>query len=806
MNKDKQRMHNSSIHIERISYITIICVFVLASFFQVYKLINGQCLFFCDEYAKTFLSVQVGVIVLPISLLALLSGLMREGFLGIGYIEYSLRIKPKYFKQKTNIMLLLLFLLYSVVLYVFHLDVLVFGFLIATFVVIAVSIQQLFDAIINGSRANDEIEEYFLLTIESGSAKEISFLLDRLYNSLEASEKDEKRIESIKTIAKKVCEIIAASDKKILFKDWYNDFCVKMMDSNYECGLFLVYNYYVKYVSKENRSDELFHRALNGCLKNANLQKLQNEVWFKELIKSVPRIIGYTNINESRKKEELKQILELLGQSLGRNIASSDSTIDYGKWHWLADDLFSYNKTKQNEDINYLAGLVIGLIRSGAFAFTKTIFFDEEFQKMYFQKAKKTLEFYIIIHCYLRYLAYYVELIDNQIKNGCINYLRNESVIQHYRHILQIIDVQTEEEKYELICDGTRQEITNILRRLGEKTKHGVIIDACQDEVTNDYWIFLVELLDCKSEKDLLEKFIKDEEVIYYYITYINKWGKKEELFDSFYAGFYSKKNTLKLDENESVSKLQKVKKALEKMYVEYQLDRREINFDTEKLVERIQNNVEKKIQKEFMVLSGVGNNSLECVFNLLCINESWFAIKEIEGMIVEKSVEEFIARVIEKLKSDNKIDFIKSDDVQLDKYLNNINNMVLLGSTIPLYRLKNHKIEYAEISKLKTLGGDIGNELVLLEPNSIFINNIEINVNCTNISINGFRKNTDGTFTFSFSEGMPVNMTEAEMRHLVEDESTRMEINVKLKVSYEEECVGRIFECDEVDTPKDCS
>lgn len=112
------------------------------------------------EDMSWLLSIQTSIVVLPIAIVALLSGIISESYMGVKKIAYYLHIKPRIFNQKRIIIMEFILLFISVCMNMCHFNNLIFSCLIIEMIIILYNISGIIEAYYGNIEVENEIKEY----------------------------------------------------------------------------------------------------------------------------------------------------------------------------------------------------------------------------------------------------------------------------------------------------------------------------------------------------------------------------------------------------------------------------------------------------------------------------------------------------------------------------------------------------------------------------------------------------------------------------------------------------------------------
>ena len=95
--KKAEQFQISGIEIGGVVVITFLIVMgILLKFSYCHECIN--CLL--ERHSQTIITVHTSITLIPITILAIIGSIFNKRYLGIGYVEFALQLKPTIFKQK----------------------------------------------------------------------------------------------------------------------------------------------------------------------------------------------------------------------------------------------------------------------------------------------------------------------------------------------------------------------------------------------------------------------------------------------------------------------------------------------------------------------------------------------------------------------------------------------------------------------------------------------------------------------------------------------------------------------------------
>lgn len=468
------------------------------------------------EDMSWLLSIQTSIVVLPIAIVALLSGIISESYMGVKKIAYYLHIKPRIFTQKRIIFMEFLLLIISVCMNMCHFNNLIFSCLIIELLIILYNIFGIFEAYYGNIEVENEIIEY--LEKEADLNKECEShisalisdwvkisskqLLDEfkdyfkiffMFNlAIMLKEKDTKKANSN---AEKVAKALLTSNsndcklKGIIFVNLYYDCFVYVIRDN-DSQLFENLSGRVELLYNVNSE---YYKAIDYV----GLEKFEN--LDKSLFSLIPNVIGlayYINFNEQEKNQEIDSLKALM-RSLGYLLNRQDKKgIIYNSKYWK-ELIVQYQSNsiylpckelRRSADKNFadcIIELIFGYITNGYIDYVKESLFINKIGNTDFVNDDIYVYEIMTIHCMLYWIAYREseDYIDNNLKNKVKELLNDKKVIKAINNFYRVVS-----RNYGVMDKNLRIEISDTLM----KYEYFFIQNGITGDIVNDYYLYVV--------------------------------------------------------------------------------------------------------------------------------------------------------------------------------------------------------------------------------------------------------------------------------------------------------------------------
>lgn len=613
------------------------------------------------SFSLTILQIQATVGTLIIAIIALISGNISDSYMGVSVSDFYLNIKPWKLKQKVLIFISLSLCLAGVICHSLKLYNAVFYLFVATLIVVAISIIEIYSAFKGKNTGNFEIEAYVNYMLESDA--EFS-KKDNIYQNFVSDWKgiidsqDKQSYEKYLGIFKK-CMLVLFDYGTAQSEDSVQQQCYSMAYSflgsekniTKERGIEFIQKVYdvlweaiYKDISKEacvlakNKYGFYLFSEICGemiqIMEDISVENIEKKIQFSNLSDLIQRIAIWSryDVDESNCREEelencrksrvgydneisqLNYFARYLGSYLAKQSAKGN-IVNQMIWanalnRWSI--FFAYNipeercedflKAKTEVYFNYCYGMLL----NGQENIVK--------QGLYLTGIRHTVKldnkyqalFYLAVHCYLYYLAEREsnDCVPENIRQGAKSVLEDENVKNAFGDFLTMLA-----ENPEWLDLNIPKQLHEILDRYELFPIYDNVKTMVIEYVISDFYIFLILFMSQQYFlPELLDKNI-DDMMTFRYVAYKNENETKEMLKSLFKIIFVGNKPDERIDVEISLmyDSLEKVVKKKQKArYIESAIDEQkeyEATINEKEICEKIKNTTIKKIKEKFSAI-----------------------------------------------------------------------------------------------------------------------------------------------------------------------------------------------------------
>lgn len=753
-----------------------------------------KCINCClGEYSNTILTIHTSITLIPITILAIVGSIFNKKYLGIGYVEFALQLKPKLFKQKRVFIALISVLFMNVILLLTRQNILLTCLLLVSFVIVLVSVWLLLDSIINEQEVNEDIREYIIGNIKSKKAKDIEFVVDRVLNYIDSSEKNlEKCRNDISDILNELLECRTRQNEDLI------DFLIEgiintVITIDEEFGLQLVTKYYDK-IDKDDAIDFFFdndcNREVVSALKKIDIDKESNIAIIKELTEVMLNIQSAL-MSSSEKEDEEKHhpsfstSIAFYGNLIGKRLSSGKKVVKPDNWEWIVNSVFA----EENDlFLSLSVGILFAMIRGKQLDFVQQLLFDDIDNKIIINKDAYLL--YISAHCYCMYLAYYENesLVKKDDKNQFDSFLNSEIIKETIKHIKDEIMDFIDDNNWEYLDKMMNYSLTT-LHHFRERYSNGIVHTYYPEKVVEQYILFFITLDKSYNFEKPLNHLLKNESA-YYYLTYIQDWDNNKDKYLIFCSS-YDWHNT-----DESIKALHD---GINRIYVKESLFRNQSTIDKKAFLQRVEKAICQQIKEEYSPLLVEKNNGKRVKIELLTLNTLWKRVEGYEDGITNLVEDNFSLNLIEHLLENNmlmKNSQYSSSVRDIKNGLERMDNKYLLGSKILLEDSMLDRMISEKLDGAKLLGNDVGVNCAIVDGSKIRIKINDITAtNTFNIDNSRFIENDNGECNYSFAANMPVRINKKTLKKFLKEEQLMLKVVADITVETRDDKVGVYIE-----------
>lgn len=801
-----------------------------------------------NTFSLTLLQIQASVGTLTIAIVALISGNISDSYMGISVSDFYLNIRPKVLKQRNIIYTSIFFLVTGIVCHLWNKYNLVIGVFIATVILIAISISEIY-SVFSGRRIwEKEIEGYFtyVLYSEKDYQKKVSLceefisdwqeqieIQDRVVfeKYVENSEKylqkllqykSNQSIQDVQQLSYTIINGLLKSDKRdIKIRG------IKYIEIVYEMMWNTVLNNLTEMegITVEFSLFRDIQFELQDAISEMPSEIVEKSLNWRHLSDDIERVACWLN-DDSKKSyileiESINHFSRFLGFYLANQKLKSN-IINFSYWGEILKNLYlssAYNVPTEKAD-DFLYGKVgmyfaycYGMLISGFGNVVKDNLYLYEMKNMYFIKDRYKVLLFLSVQCYLFYLAEREdeECVASEIKQEAERIINDANIKLIFTSFLHNLSCN------ENFLDVTMEkDILSLLKRYELFPRYSSVKTIIMQDVIREFYIFIViYIAHSHYLPSLIDKAINEQEVSEYYLHFLgNKEIRTKNTFKKMYSLIvdkYKSEEQINLQVGLLYEKLERV---IKQKYKEQSIIREEenqkeyCNIDERKMISGIKNKVENHLKEVFssIIINDDNRNGIIKVHLLRCdyltksLNEESIngCYSDIDGVFVDG-----IRYILQSRKAIDKInkecDF--ADDIEYINYLKQRKVNMLLGSE---YVLRNR--DYKKSQEYKSFAENceciytsfIRYGLALKRDDiKVCIHDINVSIHpLTFGELNSIEYNSETKkYIYEISSGMSVEFEKSELESFIYNQRKILDISAKISVVVTKENVGTIVE-----------
>lgn len=609
-----------------------------------------------ESFSLTILQIQATVGTLIFTIIALITGNISDSYMGVSISDFYLNIKPWKLTQKALIVISLGLCLAGVIFHSFGFYNIVFYLLIATLVVILISIMEIYSAFKGKNTQKHEIEMYINYMLESDIDYEKKL---NIYQSFVSDWEDvvssqdkqsyekfleifvkgmseiwayrtDESLESIEQQCYSMSYCLLSSEKKLL-----KETGIEFVQEAYNMLWSAIYNCIVEErpILNQYKVDfPLFTEISSELIRSMdelNVENVEKRLKFDNLAGLVLRVAIWLRYRDEENDEEknieykrykynyLSEIHELnsfakyIGYYLGKQ-NNKNNPINQHIWanvlkRW---SLFStYNipeereedflKAKVNTYFCYCYGMLVNgqenIVKVGLYltGMRNTVRLDNKYQAL----------LYLVVHCYIYYLAVGEsdDCIPADIRQSALNIWDDKDAKGAFLDFLNILAENSEWLDLDIL-----NQMCGIVNRFEFFPQYETVKSMIIEPITSDFYLFLILFMSHEFLlPELLERNIDDMRA-FRYVSDGNEDKTKEMLGKLFKMIFIGNKSEGQIDEEVDLmyDDLEKmVKKKQKERHIRLAKEAQEnyeSNINEEEICEKIKNNTIKSIKEKF--------------------------------------------------------------------------------------------------------------------------------------------------------------------------------------------------------------
>lgn len=540
-----------------------------------------------ESFSLSIIEVQATIGTLIIAIIALITGNISDSYMGVSISDFHLNIRPWKLKQKTLIIISLIFSLSGLIAHALNLYNIVFYIFIATIIVILVSIFEIYAAFKGKNKQNQEIEAYINFIIEDDIKSDKKYELFK--NFVEDWEKDiefqdkqsyEKHLKLFEKFAFTILNFETDAGLSFVEQQCYSvAYCLLWSDKVtvkerglefiqdvYECLWKYIYSCITEektILNKYKNEFPFFAEISNELMQNIDTLNTENvekrlrlgnlidlvhrcAVWFKyidetknEDVENIREKHTKYEYNYSSEINEITYFSKYIGFYLKKQ-QNKGNTINQKVWVDVLNSwslLYAYNIPEERVD-SFLRSQVVtyfsycnGLLLNGQENIVKQGLYIQGMGNKTSLDNKYQALLYICVHCYIYYLAEKEsdECVSENIRKSAKNLWSDEKVKNSFLEFLNMLA-----EHSEWLDLSFLEHILSILDRYELFPKDESTKIMIMDKVVSDFYLFLILFMETEFwPSNLLENNIDDMRVFRYVSG--DSESKTKEVFKNLY-------------------------------------------------------------------------------------------------------------------------------------------------------------------------------------------------------------------------------------------------------------------------------
>ncbi len=789
-----------------------------------------------EDVSLTIIPVQATIITLTITVVTLLSGSIKDSYMGVPVSRYFLEIHPYFFRQKRIVIIEFLGLALSVILYLIgsHFT-LVLNFMV-TVVFVLLSFLEIYE-VFKGRRSIQEIIlSYIMFSIDNNenylelgeayisdwknivlvqSKEEFDLYYDTLFRLVVAILNRGKRIEDVNILTYNISRFLLSHDsincriKGIrLIRKYYDDILCWINDNQD----------YVKEIETSIVLISKLEREWFRAFESIDAEVFENEDYgfehFSDAVIKVSSWIGFSD-NSSYEVNAINNIARGIGKYVYKQ-RKKGNEVNLKYWQGQLYDTFryrasmlpSYSQTYYRESLALRDfSIVYGFLLSGQLEIIKEGLFCEELSSLFSIKEKEYVLKIMMIHCYLYYYAFREseECVEVEIQNKVKVFLQDDDIVKtiqkFYYRLFQnplLLDEQIE------------IKMENMLRNHEQFPKHSSGKFMILDEVIKEYFLY-VSLMTLRNtlKEDRFENVLNVRKY-YMWLSVSNLDGLKKRFIELSSIFDLKKMSDDKVSEridNMLVTFSQVMKGMYKKHIIEearsgqkkYEIENKQDVIEAE-LKERVEKRINETIRGFDASCDNEKTYNKVNIFHIKC--DTAF-IEEAEMDFSDYAVARFSNWLLYELEKSYGINTIKRKDFYSDRkfreYIVDNEYKILFGDECIFG--SNDFEEYAEhedfLDSMEckyVLGGNKG---IALRKDSLFVN-----INKLYVTINSLKTedlleyiNRDtGLYNYSTPSEFTLEFEEGEFKQFINDQKKGIDIYADVIVGVKSQSAGVII------------
>lgn len=794
------------------------------------------------DYSMVLLQIQASIGTLTIAIIALISGNITDSYMGVSVSDYYLNIRPWILKQKRIIFASLILLVVNVIFHMWRLYNLVIFIFIITFILVGVSIAEIYSIFGGKRKMQKEIEKYYKHVMQKTDnyQEKLEVCSAFIEDWKEVSKtQNEEEFEKYTKLLMEGIEVLLNERTDQSIKDinkLTHEIAINLLtgtaENEKQMGIAFVqevYRFLWMYILNNKKEEFEVNERITlfgsivyelvdavDLLTAEKIEKIIKIDYFADNILRVSYWIGYDAESSKVEIGYVNGLIRHIGYYLSKQYKRGNH-VDEKFWgNSLRKCLYQYVSNVPSElveeyansrctvQFNYCYSLLI----NGVTDIVKENLYYYTMANSYKISNEQNVILGLSVHCFLYYLGYREseECVSLEIKEKAQEMLNDKRVKNAFSYFLYKIS-----ERHEWLGEKLEMEISKMLDRYELFPKYADSKMMICDVVVKDFYLFIILYLAHEYYvPELVEKALDDNKYLAY--AYEANNLKTRELLIS----LYSLIDNHEKDENKIKNNVDLMFDALEKRIkskykerliqkVQEAHKKYKENVDVRAVCASIKNNTVERLKKKFesiLIEEDTENPIMDIkVFTLSDYTES--VNGELQQCFYSDLFGNLVTYLIWYLQKMNVVDVKNrredySDDTHFMRFLQENELKLLMGAK---YMLSNRDYKFRNefnslVEDFECIYTTLVREGVALKRNSMKMCLHDVNVTVrpgcikdANIKVN----KESGKYVYAPISDMPIEFEKEEIKEFIHNERKIIEISVKISIQIKGNHIGTL-------------
>lgn len=795
------------------------------------------------DYSMVLLQIQASIGTLTIAIIALISGNITDSYMGVSISDYYLNIRPGILKQKRIIFASLILIVANAIFHMWELYNLVIFTFVITFILVGVSIVEIYSVFGGKRKMQKEIEKYYKHVMQTPSNYQeklelcSAFIED--WKEIAKTQNEEEFEKYTKLLTEGIGVLLnAKTDQSIKdINKLTHEISINLLSGTAEnekqMGIVFVqevYRFLWMYILDNKNEEFEFNERITlfgsivyefvdavDSLAAEKIEKIIRIDSFADNILRVSYWIGYDAESSKVEIGYVNSLIRHIGYYLSKQYKRGNP-VDEKYWgNSLRSCLYQYTANVPTELVEEYANsrcfiqfdYCYSLLMSGETDIVKENLYYYSMANSYQMNNVQYAILGLSVHCFLYYLGYResevcVSLEIKEKAQGILNDSRVKNAFSHF--LYQLSECQ------EWLGEKLELEILRILDRHELFPKYSNSKTMISDLVVKDFYLFIILYLAHEYYiPELVEKALDDNRYLGYAYEVNN--AKTRELLMTLYSLIDNNEKDEDAIKNNVELMFEGLEKRIKSKYKERLIQKVQEaqkkykeTVDVRAVCASIKKNTVERLNKKFepiLIEEDVDNPIIDVkVFTLSDYTESING--ELQQSFYSDLFGNLVAYLIWYLQKNNVVD-VKNrredyiDDRHFMRFLQDNNLTLLMGAKYILsnrdYKLRNEFNSFVE--DFECIYTTLVREGVALKRNGmkICLHDVNVTVRPGRIQDMNIKVNKEtGKYVYAPISDMPIEFEKEEIKEFIHNERKIIEISVKISVQTNGEHIGTVI------------